>query len=371
MTRQAMITHPETDTDVCRPTHSGPSEPLEGIELEQMHLVRGQRSGWPVAVAIHSTRLGPALGGVRMWSYVSSAEGLKDAARLARGMTYKAAAVGLKLGGGKGVICVPPGDDGTRREAALQDFGDLVDSLGGDYVTAEDVGVGPHDITLIAGRTAHVSGQSVAAGGSGDPSPYTAKGVIAALESCAALRLGSPALAGLSATVVGLGRVGLEVTKILVCRGASVTVTDIDPTRRAVADSLGARWIAPSDAELSPCDVLMPCALGGVINEANVGKIRSAIVCGAANNQLADDSLADILAGAGTLYAPDFVANAGGLISVGREVIGYDEVEMAERIDGIRSTMWSVLATAEAEGATPLLAAKDLAEGRLHKAGPD
>jgi leucine dehydrogenase len=342
--------------------------PVAPVQLEHEDLVvhRGQRSDLYMAVAIHSTALGPALGGVRLWHYGEVIEGVRDALRLAHGMTYKAAVAGLDLGGGKGVICAPSGPpDAERRRAMLLDFGDLVESLGGRYITAEDVGMTPADLAVIAERTAHVTGLDAARGGSGDPSPFTAMGLEAAMHACARERFGSPELRGLRIGIAGLGHVGANLARRLADAGAVLVVSDINPAKRAIAEELGARWVEPERLLLVNSDILAPCALGGAIDHELVPRLSCDAICGSANNQLADEALADELAARDILYAPDYVVNAGGLIHVYREIRGYSEEEAVELVLGIEMTLDRVLDIAESEGITPLAAAKRLAEERL------
>src|SRR5215204_4812676 len=260
--------------------------PLVALDHEELVVRRGRRSGAYTIVAVHSTALGPAVGGCRMWRYVDSAAAARDALRLSRTMTFKNAAAGLSLGGGKGVICVDPGaaPSGERRQAMLLDFADTVNALDGRYVTAEDVGTSAEDMATLATASRHVSGLTREQGGSGDPSPFTAQGVEAA--------------------------------------------------RRAFADELQADWVEPTEALRAEVDVLAPCALGGVLDQTTIPHLRAPIVCGAANNQLAHDGLADDLAALGILYAPDFVANAGGIINISVELEpgGYDPDEAARRV---------------------------------------
>jgi leucine dehydrogenase len=346
------------------------------IEHEELVVRRGRRSDLVMAVAVHSTALGPALGGVRLWRYATPDDGVRDALRLARGMTHKAAAAGLELGGGKGVICAPPdhawrnGGPGVERRAVMHDFGDLVDSLGGRYVTAEDVGVGAEDIAQVAERTPHAVGRPEAGGGAGDPSPYTARGVLAALRACVAHALGSGDLRGLEVVVIGAGHCGERLARLLAAAGAELVISDIDPAKRALATDLGAGWVDPADAVTTPCDVLAPCALGGAIDAGNAGALRCRIVCGSANNLLAEESLAEVLRDRGVLCAPDFVANAGGLISVYRELNDLGAEEVDRLVDGIGEAMERLLADADARGVPPLQAAHDLARARLGKREP-
>ena len=343
------------------------------FEHEDLVVRRGRRSGRTVIVAIHSTALGPALGGVRLWHYEATTDGVRDALRLARGMTYKAAAAGLELGGGKGVICAPNGAPprGRDRRALLLDFGDLVESLAGRYITAEDVGIDAEDLVVISERTRRVTGLPPDRGGSGDPSPFTALGVQAAMRACARARFGSPDLRGRRIVIAGLGHVGSKLARRLVDAGAELAVSDIDPARRELATELEAEWIEPSKEMVAECDLLAPCALGGAIDAANLPRLRCEIVCGCANNQLADEGLADALAEREILYAPDFIVNAGGLIHVYREIRGYSEHEARQLALGIEDNLNRVLATAVERSITPLRAAREVAQERLDAARPE
>ena len=266
--------------------------PLISLDHEELVIRRGRRSGVYTIVAVHSTALGPALGGCRMWRYESSAEGARDALRLSRAMTFKTAACGLDVGGGKGVICLQPGraPTGRARRDLLLDFADTVNVLEGSYITAEDVGTGPKDMAAIASGTKYVTGLDKNNGGSGDPSPFTALGVEAAMRACCEKVFGSPDLKGRTVAVVGAGRVGSQLAKRLAKAGAKLLVADIDESRRAAIDKLpGATWTDPSSAMLAEVDVLAPCALGGVIDQVNVGLLQCRIVCGSANNILAHE----------------------------------------------------------------------------------
>jgi leucine dehydrogenase len=344
--------------------------PLVTLDHEELVIRRGRRTGAYTIVAVHSTVLGPSLGGCRLWRYESSAAGARDALRLSRAMTFKAAAADLALGGGKGVICAEPGPPptGTRRRALLHDFADTVNVLDGSYVTAEDVGTSARDMAAIAERTPHVTGLARGRGGSGNPSPFTARGIEAAMRACCERAFGTRDLKGRTVSVVGAGHVGSELAKRLTRAGAKLLLTDIDPAKRELADRLGARWTDPSAALLADVDVVAPCALGGAIDEVNVGRLRARIVCGAANNQLAHDGLADDLAARGILFAPDFIANAGGLINISVELDerGYDPAEARRRVDGIERTMSEILNEAATAAITPLIAADRLARRNLH-----
>jgi leucine dehydrogenase len=328
---------------------------------------RGRRSGTFVFAAVHSTARGPALGGCRLWSYDDSRAALRDVLRLSRTMTYKAAAADLPLGGGKGVIMVGPRDRLTpsRRRQALLDFGDAVAMLGGRYITAEDVGTSSRDMRLIARETAFVAGLPRSRGGSGDPSPFTALGVDHAIRASCAHAFGSDSLRGRTICVVGLGHVGSRVARRLARAGANLLVSDIDRSKRQLAERLGARWIAPGRWVEAEADVLAPCALGGIFDQESVRRLRCRVIAGAANNQLAGPAVAGLLAEAGILWAPDFVAGAGGLINIAEEWGGYDPAQARRRVAQIADTLRGVFAEADAAGVTPLSAAMALAERRL------
>ncbi len=351
-------------------TRNQPRPKATAADYEELRVVTGPRSGATIAIAVHSTALGPALGGARMWHYETPADGIEDALRLARAMTYKAAAAGLSLGGGKGVICAPtPGHpEGEPRRAMLLDFGDTVASLGGRYVTAEDVGTGAADMAVIAERTSHVVGLPDERGGSGDPSPVTARGVLAAMRACLEHRFGDSSPRGVRVCVVGAGHVGTRLARLLVGAGSEVTIADVDPARRTLVEEIGARWIEPGEAILADCDVLAPCALGGILDAATVERLRCGIVCGAANNVLAEDRVALELSRRGIVYAPDFIANAGGLISVYAELQRLDRKGVADLVDHIGTTIRLILESADRHRSTPLAEAQSLALQRLRGA---
>jgi leucine dehydrogenase len=305
-----------------------------------------------------------------MWRYDDSRAAVRDALRLARGMTYKSAVAGLPLGGGKGVVMVRGDLTSEERELALRDFGDTVAMLDGAYITAEDVGTSEHDMELIAEQTPHVRGLRRERGGSGDPSPYTALGVVAAIEVACERTFGTGDMAGRSVALVGLGHVGEHVARSLAGSGATLVVADIDERKRAVADELGARWVSPEEALGAHVDVFVPCALGGILDHDTVTRLRCRVVAGAANNQLADESVAGELRDRGILWAPDFVANAGGIIniSVEQDPGGYDPATATERVRGIADTLRHVFDEAEEGGTTPLAAAMRIAERNLEVA---
>jgi leucine dehydrogenase len=330
---------------------------------------RGPRSGLFTIVAVHSTARGPSLGGCRMWTYDDNRAAIRDALRLSEGMTYKSAVAGLPLGGGKGVIVLRPGEplDARRRRAALLDFGETVERLGGTYVTAEDVGTSTRDMTVIAKTTRHVSGLSRRAGGSGDPSPFTALGVVHAIEATLERAFGDPSPRGRSVAVVGLGHVGLRVARLLARAGARLVVADIDRGKRAEAERLDARWATPAKAMTAAVDVLVPCALGGVLDHESVPRLQAPTIAGAANNQLASADVADLLTEHGVLWAPDFVANAGGIVNISVELErgGYDPARAKARTALIGDTLRRIFDDASAARITPLAAATALAQKNL------
>ncbi|HEY1591299.1 MAG TPA: Glu/Leu/Phe/Val dehydrogenase dimerization domain-containing protein [Solirubrobacteraceae bacterium] len=328
---------------------------------------RGRRSGLFTFAAVHSTVRGPALGGCRMWAYDDSREAFRDALRLSRSMTYKAAVADLPLGGGKGVIMAPAHGPlaSDRRHAALLDFADTVEALHGRYITAEDVGTSSRDMAVIAERTGHVVGLARSRGGSGDPSPLTALGVEYAIRACCERVFSSGSLRDRSVCVIGLGHVGSRLARRLDRAGAKLTVSDVQPGRRRLAEQLGARWIAPERAAGADVEILAPCALGGLFDEQVLPRLRCRVIAGAANNQLADDRVADVLAAKGILWAPDFVVNAGGLINIAEELGGYRAAAARGRVRGIHDTLGRIFDDAESMSATPLTAAMELARRRL------
>jgi len=328
---------------------------------------RGSRSGIYTFVAVHSTVRGPALGGCRMWSYADSREALRDVLRLSRAMTYKMAVADLPLGGGKGVIMLSPHAPPSRerRHLALLDFADTVAALEGRYITAEDVGTSSRDMTVIAEQTSYVAGLPRKQGGSGDPSPFTALGVESAIRASCERVFGNDSLKGRTISVVGLGHVGSRVAKRCARAGAKLVLADVDGGKRSLAEELGGRWMSPERALEADAEIVAPCALGGVLNDETVPRLRCRIIAGAANNQLAEDRVADLLASRGILWAPDFVANAGGVINIAEEFGSYDAARARKRVRGIADTLRQIFDDAEASGATPLTAAMELARKRL------
>jgi leucine dehydrogenase len=302
-----------------------------------------------------------------MWTYDDPSEGVNDALRLARAMTFKSAVAGLPLGGGKGVIMLPPASappTGEDRRAVLLDFADTVDALGGSYLTAEDVGTSEPDMQTIAEGTPHVTGLP---GGSGDPSPWTAVGVEAAIRVACERVFGSDSLERRSVSVVGLGHVGGPLAERLAAEGARLVVSDIDESRRELADRIGAEWVDTATALTAQVDVLAPCALGGMLNDETVPALRCRAIAGAANNQLAHDGLARALAERDIVWVPDFVANAGGVINIAVEFEpgGYSAERADTNVRGIADTVHTILDHAETTGVTPLEAALEIARRRV------
>ena len=346
---------------------------LEPITHEALLVRRGRRSGLYTIVAVHSTARGPSLGGCRMWTYSDVRAAMRDALRLSRAMTFKSAVAGLPLGGGKGVICLPAGagqPSGEDRRAVLLDFAETVEAVGGAYITAEDVGTSEPDMRTISEVTSHVSGLAVENGGSGDPSPWTAVGVEAAIRVACERVFGSPSVEGRTIAVVGVGHVGGPLAESLARGGAKLLLADIDVRRRELAEPLGAAWTDPPTALTAEVDVLAPCALGGVLDDETVPQLRCRAIAGAANNQLAADHVGELLAARGILWVPDFVANAGGVvnISVELESDGYDTARAETRVRAIGDTVRTVLDHADATGTTPLAAAMEIAHRRVDEA---
>jgi len=333
---------------------------------EQVVFCNDNETGLKAIIAIHNTVLGPALGGTRMWVYKSEAEALNDVLRLSRGMTYKAAVAGLNLGGGKAVIIGDARKD--KNEALMRRFGKFVDSLGGKYITAEDVGMTSKDMEYIRFETRHVSGIPKAMGGSGDPSPVTAYGVYMAMKAAAKERWGSDSLNGKKVAVQGVGNVGSNLVASLVKEGATVFVTDIFEDRLAeIKKNHPSVQIVNGDAiyELD-VDIYAPCALGATVNGDTLGRLKCSVICGAANNQLADEKAhGEEVMKKGILYAPDYVVNAGGLINVNSEVVGYGRDYAMSQAEDIFNTTLRIFAISKAEKIPTYLAANRLAEERI------
>ena len=329
---------------------------------EQLAFWCEPESGYRGIIAIHDTTLGPALGGTRFWNYADERAAVLDALRLARGMTYKAAIAGLSIGGGKSVIW---GDNkATRREPIFRAHGRAIQSLGGRYITAEDVGTSPVDMEFVRRETEHVVGLP---GRSGDPSPVTAYGVYRGIKACARIEYGSDALEGRHVAIQGLGHVGQHLCEDLVQEGARLTVTDIDPERvKRAVDTFGATAVEADAIYEVDADVFAPCALGAVINDDTIGRLRVDIVAGAANNQLARSGVHGLaLHQKGILYAPDYVINAGGLINVYGELRGWSLEQSKAKAGDIYDTLLHIFELAKSEGLPTGEAADRVAEDRI------
>jgi leucine dehydrogenase len=328
---------------------------------EQLVLCQDSACGYRGILAVHSTMLGPALGGTRFWNYHDDREALVDALRLARGMTYKAAVAGLNLGGGKSVII---GDNRIpRREAVFRAHGRHVESLGGRYITAEDVGTSTADMEYIRAETEHVTGLL---GKSGDPSPVTAYGVYRGIKACAKVRYGSDDLSGKVVAVQGCGHVGYSLLKLLHEDGARLIVTDIDPQRvKSAVEDFGATAVATDAIYGQQANIFAPCALGAIVNDETLPQLKVDIVAGAANNQLAEDRHGQELESQGILYAPDYVINGGGLINVNAELHGWTLERARNKAGEIYDSILRVFDIAREERIPSYLAADRLAEERI------
>ena len=346
------------------------ARPLEVMVPDGFELVaygHDAATGLRAIVALHSTVLGPGLGGTRFYPFTDEEAALVDVCRLAKGMTYKHAAAGLDQGGGKAVIIGDPAS--LRTDELILAYARFVDGLAGRYITAEDVGTTQADMDLIRTVTPHVSGISEHLGGSGDPSPATALGVLWAMRAVAERLWGDPSLEGRHVCVSGVGKVGGALVGHLHEAGARLTVADVRPdAAAAVAERTGAAVVTPEVAHTVACDVYSPCALGGVLSAATIPELRAAAVVGCANNQLDTPQDAQRIEASGVLYAPDYVVNAGGVINIAHERGGYDRARAEERIRGIHDTVLRVLDLAAEEGIPTAAAADRLAERRIDAA---
>jgi leucine dehydrogenase len=340
-------------------------ETMAGMGHEQLVMCHDPASGYRGIIAIHSTILGPALGGTRFWSYGSDEEAIVDALRLARGMTYKNAVAGLNLGGGKSVII---GDNKTLdRELIFRAHGRFVESLGGRYITAEDVGTSTADMDYVHMETKNVSGL---AGRSGDPSPVTAHGVFRAIQASAKEKWGNDDVANRTVAVQGCGHVGFYLAKELHESGAKLILTDIDPDRvKRAAHDFGAVAVGPDEIYGVDADIFAPCALGAIINDKTIPQLSVEIVAGAANNQLLEERHGDMLEERGILYAPDYVANAGGVINVYSELAGWTSARAFRKADEIYDTVLKVFSIARQDHVPSYQAADRLAEQRIRAVG--
>lgn len=332
---------------------------------EQIVFCNDNATGLKAIIAIHNTVLGPSLGGTRMWNYNNEMEALNDVLRLSRGMTYKSSVAGLNLGGGKAVII---GDaKKVKNEALLRRFGKFVDSLGGKYITAEDVAMSSRDMEIIHMETQHVSGLPENMGGSGDPSPVTAYGVYVSMKASAKETWGSDSLSGKKVLVQGIGHVGENVVSHLTKEGAKVFVNDISEERvKDAVNKYKAEAVAADKMFDLDIDIYAPCALGATVNDDTLGRLKCKVICGAANNQLADEKKnGEAVGKKGMLYAPDFVVNAGGIINVYYELEGYNRDRAMSHAEKIYDNTWNVIQTAKKEGIPTYMAANVLAEKRI------
>lgn len=343
-------------------------ETMDTSGHEQVVFCHNKDAGLKAIIAIHNTTLGPALGGTRMWPYKSEAEALNDVLRLSRGMTYKNAVAGLNLGGGKAVIIGNPATD--KSEALFRSFGQFVETLGGRYITAEDVGIDVNDMEFVFRETEYVTGVHQVHGGSGDPSPFTAYGTLQGLMASLNKRFGDEEVGKYSYAVQGLGHVGMEFVKLLKERGAKIFVTDINQglIDKAV-NEYGAEAVGLDEIYDVPADVYSPCALGGTINEETLQRLKVKIVCGSANNQLANDAMGDEVQKRGILYAPDYAVNAGGVMNVSLEIDGYNRERAMRMMRTIYHNLSRIFEIADRDGIPTYKAADRLGEERITAIG--
>jgi leucine dehydrogenase len=325
-------------------------------------------SGLKAIIAIHSTALGPACGGTRMYPYADSDAALIDVLRLSRGMSYKSAMADVPLGGGKAVIIGDPRTDKT--EAKFLAYAEAINALGGRYVTAMDVGIGPKDMPVIARGTKHAAGFDQPGKHGGDSGPTTTQGTFIGLKAAVKHRLGRDTTKGLTVAIQGLGKVGMGLARMLHEEGAALLVADVNAESvRSAVDRFGATAIAPDEIVTAECDVLSPNALGAILNETTIPKLKARVVAGAANNQLARDEDGERLKAKDVLYAPDYVINAGGIIRVAGQIFDWDDAEIEKRTLAIGATLSVIFRRAEAEGRTTNLVADSMARERIAKPG--
>lgn len=335
---------------------------------EEVVYCHNKDAGLKAIIAIHNTVLGPALGGTRMWPYASEQEALNDVLRLSRGMTYKAAVSGLNLGGGKAVIWGDPHKD--KSEALFRAFGRFVNSLNGRYITAEDVGIDVNDMEYVLRETEFVTGVHQVHGGSGDPSPFTAYGTLQGLMAALNVKFGNEDVGKYAYAVQGVGHVGMEFVKLLHERGAKIFVTDInkDAVQRAV-DEFGAEAVGLDEIYDVDADVYSPTALGGTLNPNTIDRIKAKVICGAANNQLANEEIGDELDRRGVLYAPDYAVNAGGLMNVSLEIDGYNRERAMRMMRTIYYNLGRIFEISKRDGIPTYKAADRMAEERINAIG--
>lgn len=337
---------------------------METDEFEQVIYCLDKPSGLRAIIAIHDTTLGPAIGGVRMREYATEEEALQDVLRLAKGMTYKNAATGLNLGGGKAVIIGDPEKD--KSEALLRAFGRYVQSLNGRYITAEDVGTTVEDMDVIYEETDYVTGVSQAFGSSGNPAPVTAYGVYNGMKAAAKHAFGTDSLTGKTIAIQGAGHVAYSLCELLVKEKAEVIITDIrqEAVEKVVHD-FQVSDVEPEDIYTVPCDIFSPCALGGIINDETIPQLKAKVIAGSANNQLAEPRHGDLVHERGIIYAPDYVLNAGGVINVADELQGYNRERALKKVESIYDNIDKVITIAQNEQIPTYKAADRLAEKRI------
>jgi leucine dehydrogenase len=337
------------------------TEKLTNTEHEQVLIAHDAETGYHGIIAIHSTALGPAVGGTRFWNYASEAEALTDALRLSRGMTYKNALPGLPLGGGKSIII---GDNKSpNRESLLHAHGRFVETLKGRYITAEDVGTSPADMEIVRLETQHVAGLL---GRSGDPSPFTARGVFRAIQASSKFLRDTDDVSGLTVALQGCGNVGHNLAKLLHEAGAKLIVSDVDERRVArTVEAFGAQRVTGDEIFSVTADVFAPCALGGILNDQTIPGLKVQIVAGAANNQLLDERHGAMLRERNILYAPDYVANAGGILNGCVELLSWEPAHALSKVDEIYDTTLRIFVSAQQRNLTTARAADQLAEDRL------
>ncbi len=341
-------------------------EKLGAYDYGAVHVKRDKSTGLEAIIAIHDSRLGPALGGCRFLHYEREEDAFIDALRLARGMTYKAALAGLPHGGGKSVIIRPL--QHFDRVALFRAFGRFIDELRGGYITAEDSGTALEDMEVIRTVTKHVTGVDTSHGGSGDPSPFTALGVRRGIEACAQVKLGRSSLEGVHVAVQGVGHVGYHLCRELFAQGAKLSVADVDPLKAERAQrEFGAKIVPLAEIFSIPCDVLAPCALGSALNDQSIPQLQAKIVAGAANNQLAEPRHGDDIHARGILYAPDYAINAGGLINVAQEAVGYDAVAARAKTLTIFDTIKDIAERSQKLGSPTYKIADIMVEEKLSR----
>ncbi|MFM7080189.1 MAG: Glu/Leu/Phe/Val dehydrogenase dimerization domain-containing protein [Bacteroidota bacterium] len=343
--------------------------PMSNAGHEQVVFCHDHETGLKAIIAIHNTVLGPALGGTRMWKYQNESEALNDVLRLSRGMTFKAAISGLNLGGGKAVIIGDSKKD--KSEPLFRRFGKFVNSLNGKYITAEDVGTSTKDMEYVHMETKHVTGLPESMGGGGDPSPVTAYGVYMGMKASAKHLWGNDELKGRKIVVQGVGHVGENLVSLLTKEGANVSIVDINQEQlKKVSTNTGAKVLTDTDFYGMDMDIYAPCALGATLNTENISKLKCSIVAGAANNQLAEETIhGKMLLEKGIIYAPDFLINAGGLINVYSELTGYNRERAIQRTEKIYDFTLEILKNAASENVPTYLAATRMAEKRIADIG--